>query len=128
LTIYLPSNGSSSYRRSRLALPTGESALAYIAGLFDGEGCITRANSYPIVQIGMTDRDVIEYLATLGGTIRVEQPPGNRKPLYRWRVMAGREVAEFLAAIFPFLRVKRQQAEDAIAEIQGKLLVLAGEA
>lgn len=107
---------------SRLKMPTQEWQLAYLAGLFDGEGCITRANGRPIIQIGMTDGPVISWLGSIGGTVRVEQPPGNRKPLYRWRVLAANEVEDFLRAIYPYLRVKRAAAEDAIVEIEGPRL------
>lgn len=108
-------------RDSRLRLPADPVALAYLAGLFDGEGCITRANGRTIVQIGMTDREVIEYLASLGGTMRCEDGPGrgNRKPLYRWRLLARREVAEFLAAVLPYLRVKRAVAQARLDELLG---------
>lgn len=93
-----------------MALPRDPVDLAYIAGLFDGEGCITRANGRTIVQVGMTDREVIEYLGSLGGTVRIEHPPGNRQTLYRWRLLARLEVLEFLAALRPFLRVKAREA------------------
>src|ERR1035438_9617517 len=94
-------------RDSRLALPLKADDRAYLAGLFDGEGCITRANGRVILQVGMTDRNVIGHLGSMGGTVRVEQPPGNRKPLYRWRVLARREVIEFLEAIRPYIDRKR---------------------
>lgn len=118
------------FRRSRLVIPTDERLRAYIAGLIDGEGCITRANGRLLVQIGMTDETVIRWLGQIGGTIRVEDGPGrgNRKPLYRWRVMAGDEVRRLLRSVLPYLIVKRAQAGDAICEIEGRFLVLAGEA
>lgn len=106
-----------------LSMPSADWEIAYIAGLFDGEGCVTRANGRPIVQIGMTSEPVIAWLAEIGGTVRIEQPPGNRKPLHRWRILAANEVEEFLRAIYPYLRVKQQDAEDAIVEIEGPRLV-----
>lgn len=108
-------------RAARLRLPHDHRTLAYLAGLFDGEGCITRTNDHPIVQIGMTDEPVMRWVAEIGGTLRVEDHPnrGNRKPLYRWRLLAGSDVREFLWALFPYLRVKRTQAEEAICEIWG---------
>lgn len=105
-------------RDSRLRLPLTAVDLAYLAGLFDGEGCLTRANGRPVIQIGMTDRDVIEYLTSLGGTMREEHPPGNRRPLYRWRLLARREVIEFLDAVLPYLRVKRDDASARLLELR----------
>jgi hypothetical protein len=104
-------------RESRLRMPRDELELAYWAGLFDGEGCITRANGRLILQVGMTDLGVILRLRQIGGTIRTEHPPGNRKPLYRWRVMARREVIEFLGAITPHLKVKYHDALVALNEL-----------
>ena len=117
-------------RPARLSLPTDRETLAYIAGILDGEGCITRANDHPIVQVGMTDEPVVRWLAQIGGTLRVEDGPnrGNRKPLYRWRLLAASDVEGFLRAVFPWLRVKRQQAENAIVEIEGLNISWLGEA
>lgn len=117
---YLPILPRRRIRESRLHLPTDPVALAYIAGLFDGEGCITKyaSNQNWVVQIGMTDRDVIEYLAGLGGTMRTESARGKgTKILYRWRIMAQAETQEFLAAVVPYLRVKRALAEKALDEL-----------
>ncbi len=106
-------------RESRLRLPDDPVALAYLAGLFDGEGCITQyasTNNW-VVQIAMTDRDVIEYLASLGGSMRAEQPGGKRRRLYRWRLLAQSETQEFLTAVLPHLRVKCGRAQEALDEL-----------
>lgn len=106
-------------RESRLHLPTDPVALSYLAGLFDGEGCITKyaSNNNWVVQIGMTDREVVEYLASLGGSMRVETKRPPRLTLYRWRLLAQAETQEFLTAILPFMRVKRARAEIALDEL-----------
>lgn len=97
-------------------LPDDPITRAYIAGLFDGEGSITRQR-WPVLQVGMTDEGVIRWLAAMGGSLRVEQPPGNRQLLYRWRVLARREVIEMLEMMLPYLRVKRKAAIAVLEEL-----------
>jgi hypothetical protein len=115
-------------RAARVKLPKDERVVAYLAGLFDGEGCVTRTNNKPIIQVGMTHTGGIDLLRRIGGTVRVEQPPGNRKLLHRWRLMAGADVEAFLRLIHPFLRVKQHDATEAIVEIEGWRLVRSGDA
>lgn len=75
----------------------------------------------------MTDEPIIRWLETFGGSVRVETL-GGRKPCYRWRVMAAREVLALLGRVYPYMRVKRQLAENTICELWWKLLVEAGDA
>jgi hypothetical protein len=104
--------------------------LSYVAGLFDGEGSIVigaskRQRSYGValnhwlqVGIGITDEPTVVWLRdTFGGHVtrngkRREQ--GARRACWSWRVMSN-EAASFLKAVLPYLRVKREQAELAIA-------------
>lgn len=108
----------------------------YIAGLFDGEGCITltklsrlqercKTPTYALrCRIRMTDGNVIRWLhSVIGGRYygqRVNKML-NRKPYYEWGV-AGRQGIRFLEQIYPYLRVKRLQAE--IAFEYGKTLLI----
>lgn len=66
-------------------------ALAYAAGLFEGEGCVTLTQKrQPCLMVAMTDREPIEQIAAiLGG--RVYGPyhraaHESRKPTYEWRL------------------------------------------
>jgi hypothetical protein len=118
-------------RESRIAIPRDERFVAYLAGLFDGEGCITEnGQGHYVAQIGMTDETVIRWVAQVGGTVRIEDGPnrGNRKPLYRWRLTAANDVQAFLRAIHPYLIVKQAAAENAIVAIDGRQMVKAGAA
>jgi hypothetical protein len=105
------------YKASELELPLDAPALAYIAGLTDGEGCITLNNKCWRVQIAMTDEGVIRWLGTFGGVVSLRKVYGNRKPTWRWLLMRQAEVAQFLAAIIPYMQVKRAEAEFALQEI-----------
>ncbi len=108
-------------------MTSNDLTLAYTAGLFDGEGSVvigvgkTRAGS-PLhwlqVQITSTDRSVIEWLREeFGGHIssnsRSKLANGHR-PCWAWRVMSN-QAKNFLELLLPHLKVKKRQAELAIA-------------
>ena len=119
----------------------------YIVGLFDGEGSINLSKLSRLQEHGktptyllrarvrMTDEAIVRWLlATIGGRFYSYQASkGNRKPCFEWNV-AGRNVMDFLSQIFPYLRVKRLQAEVAFAygstlnKIEGWKLKLSDEA
>lgn len=92
--------------------------LAYTAGIIDGEGCIGinrgRRKGECIyhslkIECAVTDRGVIEWLhRTFGGSTYFGKRP-NRKPYYRW-LISSKEGESFLRLIYPFLRIKRNQA------------------
>lgn len=107
--------------------------LAYLAGFFDGEGHITieRTSSQKqgvpgssqMLRIGAcnTDPRPVELLyRTLGGSLRVTTPKGIPKSggeyatQYIWRLKSS-EAKECLKALLPFLIVKRERADLAIA-------------
>src|SRR5712691_13184739 len=94
--------------------------LAYAAGVFDGEGCVNFSrvrHGYSIrVFIANTDRNLLEAFRTkFGGDIG---PLSLRRPGWKqgwqWRISWSRAI-DFLDAISPWLRVKRQQAQVAFA-------------
>lgn len=103
------------------------SKFAYAAGIIDGEGSISiskRGNSYGVsVDVGMKDGRVIDFLyGTFGGNIRVrhheETHFGNSYSykdfdMISWYLKC-QKAKEFLRRIYPFLRVKKRQAELAI--------------
>lgn len=94
-----------------------ETDLAYIAGLFDGEGCIhwftvKKIYRYPSVTISMTTHAGLDLIIELfGGKLayRIDKRPRN-KPVYRWTV-GNRKALNFLETIRPWLREKASQAD-----------------
>lgn len=89
--------------------------LAYLAGLLDGEGCITASpnGSYYWlgVRISNTDLGLADWLqTTLGGTVNVWQPSGRRRRVFNW-LLSGQRAADFLEQVSPYLIIKRRQAE-----------------
>lgn len=103
-------------------LPTvhpSRNELIYIAGFFDGEGCIhiykSRSRGFTLqVSAANTDRQVIQFICDrFGGRIHRLQKKGNRKPC--WRVdLVARRANHLLTALLPYLRVKKDQAELAL--------------
>jgi len=97
----------------------------YIAGLFDGEGCIMllkqsrlkeqcKTPTYILrVVVKMSNEDIIKWLhATIGGRFYscVWPKAPQYKSYYQWGI-AGKNAITFLRQIYPYLRVKRLQAE-----------------
>jgi len=101
--------------------------LAYVAGIVDGEGCITLARTgirnskntsiSLFVTVTNTNIWIIEWLKfAFGGTIytnRKRNETTNRKAVYTWGLYT-LSALEFLKLIYPYLRLKKPQAEIAI--------------
>lgn len=95
--------------------------LAYIAGLFDGEGTVTisvynasryggRQRRILMVMLSSTDRSIIDFLLRLfNGSLTITKAHGNHKEIYRWTLSA-RMAADFLSNVLPYLRIKREHA------------------
>lgn len=96
--------------------------LAYIAGFFDGEGCVhiggrRHNSSYNLeVSASNTDKAVLDMLQLcFGGRIdTVKKTKSHYKQCYKWRAVST-QAKDFLSNIKLFLTVKKQQAEIAIA-------------
>ena len=101
--------------------------LAYLAGLTDGEGCITIVKNikrtkkgsmttfkYPkftaVFTVGLTDQPTIElFHKTFGGSIYVKPAKANRKQAWYWRAET-KTLEQCIAHLLPYLRLKRKQA------------------
>lgn len=97
--------------------------LAYLAGIMDGEGSImhlSRGRSNPIwvVKVRMSDRPVIEWLHTFGGSFQVTHPKNPKhRTMYEWSMARQLDVQGMLNAIVPYMQVKKELAEDALADL-----------
>tara|TARA_Y100000296_G_C5033572_1_gene186117 strand:- start:23 stop:457 length:435 start_codon:yes stop_codon:yes gene_type:complete len=114
------------------------SDVAYIAGLFDGEGCVSykqynrqrkhNKKPYPTwqirVEIAMTDKAVIEWLhETLGFGWSAEKKY-NTKPKYKrqWRWCCGyRDALIFAKLLWPFAQVKLHKLEQIIDHYEPRI-------
>src|SRR3972149_2997281 len=103
------------------------SELAYIAGIFDGEGHVSIHRNIPpkpthspiyMLDVGITntDADLIQHLLDeYGGHFgRTGIRDCHRQDCYRWRI-SGPSAVRFLKVLLPHLRIKNRQAEIAIA-------------
>lgn len=92
-----------------------ETQTAWLAGLFEGEGCLHRRKDnggYELV-IAMTDRDVVDRLPDLTGygTVRfIRRPEPHWSDKWRWRVGKRDHIAELLTAMLPYLGCRRGMA------------------
>lgn len=100
---------------------------SYLAGLIDGEGYIgilqvKKGNKkdwfsnrelmlVPTIKVCMTNKEIITWLKnSFGGTLEVRKAHGNARKSYGWALK--KQVAiDFIKKIYPYLMVKRQQAE-----------------
>ena len=101
--------------------------LAYMAGLFDGEGCISLARHssgryYNVAcYIVMTNEYILQlFCFRFGGRVsRKYNRPMNPKhqPYWRWSI-SSRQAYHFLKTIYPYLIIKKPQAEVAFKFIE----------
>lgn len=104
---------------------------AYLAGAIDSDGSIgIRRSTYAVrvtgdsrqatyserVCLKQVTPQIPELLkSTFGGSLLLQKPSTTRgRPLYYWEA-TNKVAADALAAMLPFLRVKRAQAENALA-------------
>lgn len=103
-----------------------ETDKAYAAGLFDGEGsvCIsykmqhTTKSTLPTfsvrVALAMIDEPSVVWLVeTFGGTYDQTNRSKSGTVIHRW-TKHGRNAADFLEMVVPYLKLKRARAESAI--------------
>lgn len=125
--LYRFSNGRNSWEYKRPNLTVAQAA--YIAGLIDGEGSIyvkrCRKWLQAIISIGNTDRRCLDfcYEVLQAGNVKFWQPSRknrrpirSNKPLYSWYVGSRAEVLGIIKAIYPYLQIKKEQA-DAVLEL-----------
>ena len=98
-------------------------SLPYMAGFFDGEGCIgvyRNGNKAPFLRTQLTQNVttfsgvVFEaYQAKFGGNCRIQETL-SKKTNYNWQLNSIKAV-HFLHSIRPYLVLKREQCDIAIA-------------
>ncbi len=94
--------------------------LAYMAGFFDGEGCVGiyrqkfvhRRDCYFLqVGIGNTDKNILDlFQAKFGGSVQPGKLNiGRTRIVFRWYVRS-KKASNFLQTILPFLILKKEEA------------------
>ena len=93
--------------------------IAWAAGLFEGEGYITRNGKYPKIGLTMTDKDVVnKFVALFGlGNVRTrERHPC--KTQYEWQIV-GKQCKVILEQLLPYLGERRAyKALNALDDIE----------
>jgi hypothetical protein len=90
---------------------------AYIAGLFDGEGCIVVSQNGIDGTMGLRASISNSYKPALdlvaaqyGGRVCLAKlGKGHKHTVWSWYI-SGRDAARFLEALYPYLIIKREQA------------------
>ena len=95
-----------------------ESDVAWLAGIYEGEGTCTITKGRAIrVEVVMTDEDVVKRVYDLTGCGTVRTLPQRRedyKPAYRWSI-GSVDAVNFLTVVLPWLGQRRaQRANEAI--------------
>jgi len=93
----------------------------YLAGLLDGEGYFGIMNKYtasrryytPAIKMTLTTPDIIkELVIKFEGNVYVRKFPGkNQKDAWCWDNKTWKQVAKVLDYVYPYLIIKRPQAE-----------------
>lgn len=104
----------------KLGRETVTTKIAYIAGFFDGEGCVRikqasqgGSSYYVWVAITNSNRYILDEVVELfGGTVRKAERTVN-KDVYHYLITAS-EAVDFLKTVYSFLREKKEQARLAI--------------
>lgn len=92
-----------------------EVELAYIAGIVDGEGCISmyRQNTtyFPRLNVVNTNRDLAEYLKKRLGGVIMERKRVKLcwKDSYEWQVQHQKAI-DTVRMLLPYLLLKKEQA------------------
>lgn len=103
-------------------MPLKPEDLAYIAGLFDGEGSISVSRSpncikniRVLVSVTMCDREGPDFIGSvLGGTVtKLKRKTKTGKDIYSWALYC-KKAAAALELLLPYLKVKNAKAKDAI--------------
>lgn len=98
-------------------------SIAWLAGLFDGEGSIQRRNGPcrpPALAIKMTDLDVLVNAQVVSGVGKVYGPyrrPAPRKKIWQWSVHRMEDVVGLAMTMYPFLGERRQSQIKALLDI-----------
>ncbi len=112
------------YRRQTIRVPTDERELAYVAGLFDGEGSISYVpldNGHGSWKLTITNTSwpMHEWLIErIGGG--VTDMKHNRVPCWQWRLNRQKDVFLLMEAIRPYLVIKRDRVELALESVLTK--------
>jgi len=106
--------------------------LAYLAGVMDSDGWITlrkngrtkmgiRTQFVLKIGVGQTKRTIVDWIQeNFGGSIYTEKRPYPKRDMHRWGATS-KTAKEILELIYPYLKMKKEQAKLAL-EFQETIL------
>ena len=80
---------------------------AWCAGLFEGEGCITRNHKSVTLVLHTTDEDIAQRFRRIMGGHLNGPYPGTNKPFWSWSISKREEVDRIIGAMMPYLGERR---------------------
>jgi len=85
-------------------------SFAWAAGLIEGDGCITSQRGYPVVEVSMTDQDVVSAFAAIVGASTWGPYPRKEggKAMWRSRVTGIDRLTDLYRRVEPFLGARRR--------------------
>lgn len=97
---------------------------AWLAGIIEGEGClVNRKDQCVVINVTMTDEDVVRRIHLLTGAGNVTGPygpyggAGKWSESYQWNCGKREEVVPLLRSIYPWLGERRQKRVDDLISI-----------
>jgi hypothetical protein len=98
-----------------------EAEVAYVAGLYEGEGSCQKVKRYRRMTIRMTDKEPLDLVQQIMGGIvagpyRDVGVPDHYKDKWAWRVGAWRDILRIVPLIRPWLSPRRQAQVDRLLE------------
>lgn len=102
-----------------------ETVHAYAAGIVDGEGCIAisenaKRTQFRIEVVNSDPRVCVWLKERYGGSVyQKKHYGGSRHIVYSWIVVSS-TAGEFITAIYPYLVIKKEQADIALAYLKTK--------
>ena len=91
----------------------GETNVAWLSGLFEGEGCINqdkRKKATWRLRVVMTDLDVIQRLQAItgvGNVSEITKQAAHHKTAYQWIVYRKEHIQNLLTQMLPYLGNRR---------------------
>lgn len=92
---------------------TGVKSIEWAAGLFEGEGYLSRTRDRWDMAIKMTDRDVLQDFldivkyGKLNGPYHSASMKEHHRPYYRWRTYNNQEIFRIIAEFYPLMGERR---------------------
>lgn len=108
--------------------PGGELGFAWAAGIMDGEGCILLTERRISLRVVMTHEVTIRTFAEVVRVPSFFVAPHNHqvnpkhKIGYGWQASARPDVYQVLMALVPYMVTKRELAEEALSEVQWRMI------